>query len=131
MKQTSWKRRITSNYAWPTKYLGERLRLTPGVNRVEEQLLAEAKTKDPRLSSQIMAGKVVDGGYQVDWIRDQLKADPTALTALEVNAIGIDEARALVKQFTANHAALARLADLAERGGISRVFRSALEGVAA
>ncbi|GEM_PF-5118030 len=127
----TWKRRITSTYSHPTNYLGGRLRLIPGVNRVGEELFTEAKRDGRRLTDQIVAGKITDDGYQADWIAVQLINDPAALSAVEVNAIAVEEAKALVGQFKDNGPALQVLAKLAEKGGISQVFRSALEGVSA
>jgi len=126
----SWKRRIISTYPHPTKY-GDRLRLVPGVNRVEEDLLDALRREDPRFANQFVAEKLIDGGYQVEWIRDRLSDDPAALEASEINAIGVEEAKALVGEFHEDRAALSRLVELAEKGGISRVFREALEGVSA
>ncbi len=126
----SWKRRIRSTYPHPTKY-GDRLRLVPGINRVEEELLDTLRKEDPRFANQFVAGKLVDDGYQVAWISGCLSEDPDGLTTLEVNAIGVEEALALVGEFKNDKAALSQLATLAEKGGISRVFREALEGVTA
>jgi hypothetical protein len=118
------KRRIESNYAYPTKYQGDLLALRPGINLVDEAVWANAKSRSSRLSAQLSVGKVKDLGRHVDWFLEHLNgpdADPN------VNDLDADEIDVVAAQ-TKDRTVLERLLASAERGGIKQVLRAALGG---
>ena len=119
------KRRITSTYPHPTKYLAGRLVLTPGSNLVEEADLAEAK-KESRFRQQLDSGKVKDDGWFVDLLAAQLREDLGSVTSEMILPITIEEANALASEFATEPAIVRHLRNIAERGGVKRVFANAL-----
>ena len=122
------KRRLTSRYRYETHFNSGSLVLRPGLNVVDQGVVDEAMRLDSRFRQVTAAGMVANTGLQVDFLKDRVVKAPDELAIADVSTIDVEEARHIVRALGKNTAAIRRLAELSERGGVKAVFAQALEG---
>ena len=114
------RRQIVSRYDYPVRYGKTGLVLIPGTNLVEEELWGETRSVSPRLSGQLVEGKIKDAGLYATIFIEGLKKE-----VLSPDLLTSEEARHLVKKVK-DKALLRALLAKATRGGVRAALQAAV-----